>query len=408
VRLVPKGALDSTLFVALSAPIGFVAWLVTFIGLVVGTPLLIVALAGLPIIGFVVIFVHGLAKLEQNRIAALLGVEFPIRRLNRGGRAFRTMLDWIGSRGAWLEILYALIALPLLGCLGGFLAFCAWGGGLAFITFPLWGWAPAGGGVLLGAHVGFLAASVVHVAAGTALLFAAPWLSRGLADVQVAMARLLLEPSDRERLTARVDTLEQTRAGMVAAADAERRRIERDLHDGAQQRLVALAMTLGRAKAADDPDAARELLDEAHRESKEALVELRNLARGIHPAVLTDRGLDAAVSALAARCPVPVAVEVDLPRRAAPAVEAIAYFVVAEALTNLAKHSGATRARLEVKIEGPELVIEVSDNGRGGANVNGSGITGLRDRVRAVDGMLMVVSPPGEGTTLRVELPCEP
>jgi signal transduction histidine kinase len=171
---------------------------------------------------------------------------------------------------------------------------------------------------------------------------------------------------------------------------------------------VALAMTLGRAKAADDPDAARELLDEAHRESKEALVELRNLARGIHPAVLTDRGLDAAVSALAARCPVPVAVDVDLPLRAAPAVEAIAYFVVAEALTNVAKHSGATRARLEVKVEGPELVIEVSDNGRGGANVNGTGITGLRDRVRAVDGMLMVVSPPGEGTTLRVELPCEP
>ena len=187
-------------------------------------------------------------------------------------------------------------------------------------------------------------------------------------SVQVAMARLLLEPGERERLSARVDTLEETRAGMVAAADAERRRIERDLHDGAQQRLVALAMTLGRAKAAEDPVHTRQLLDEAHGEAKEALIELRNLARGIHPAVLTDRGLDAAVSALAARCPVPVAVDVDLPRRAGPATEAIAYFVVAEALTNVAKHAEATRAWLTAEFQGDRLVVEVLDNGVGGAD----------------------------------------
>jgi signal transduction histidine kinase len=319
------------------------------------------------------------------------------------------MIAWTTSRGCWLELAYSLLALPFVGWIGAFLTFSAWGGGVVFLSFPLWGWAVAGSGTIAGAHVGFAVSAVLHAAGGVALLLAAPWVARGVASVQVAMARMLLEPSDRERLTARVDTLEQTRAGMVAAADAERRRIERDLHDGAQQRLVALAMTLGRAKAADDPEMARELLDEAHRESKEALVELRNLARGIHPAVLTDRGLDAAVSALAARCPVPVAVSVDLPRRAAPSVEAIAYFVVAEALTNVAKHSHASRASLEVEIEGDQLVIEVSDNGRGGADgVHGTGLTGLRDRVRAVDGMLMVVSPVGEGTTLRVELPCEP
>jgi signal transduction histidine kinase len=229
-----------------------------------------------------------------------------------------------------------------------------------------------------------------------------------VAAVQVAMARLLLEPGANERLTARVDTLEQTRAGMVAAADAERRRIERDLHDGAQQRLVALALTLGRAKASEDPHMSKRLLDEAHGEAKEALVELRNLARGIHPAVLTDRGLDAAVSALAARCPVPVAVDVDLPRRAGPAIEAIAYFVVAEALTNVAKHSGASRAWLTASLEGPDLVVEVLDDGHGGANPHGGGLSGLRDRVRAVDGLLTLTSPPGGGTTLRVELPCEP
>jgi signal transduction histidine kinase len=317
-------------------------------------------------------------------------------------------LDWMRSRGAWLELTYALVALPLVGWLGAFLTFSAWGGGLAFLSFPLWGWLAAGKGTLFGVEVGFAVSAAVHALAGLALLGAAPWLARGVAAVQLAMARMLLEPADRERLTARVDTLEETRAGMVAAADAERRRIERDLHDGAQQRLVALAMTLGRAKASEDPEAARELLDEAHRESKEALVELRNLARGIHPAVLTDRGLDAAVSALAARSPIPVAVDVDLPQRAGPAIEAIAYFVVAEALTNVAKHSGASRARLELKIEAEELAIEISDNGRGGADAaHGTGLTGLRDRVRAVDGLLMVVSPPGEGTTLRVELPCE-
>jgi signal transduction histidine kinase len=229
-----------------------------------------------------------------------------------------------------------------------------------------------------------------------------------VAAVQVAMARVLLEPGANERLTARVDTLEQTRAGMVAAADAERRRIERDLHDGAQQRLVALAMTLGRARATEDTTLSKRLLDEAHGEAKEALVELRNLARGIHPAVLTDRGLDAAVSALAARSPVPVAVDVDLPRRADPAIEAIAYFVVAEALTNVAKHSGATRAWLTLGLEGPDLVVEVLDNGHGGANPDGGGLRGLRDRVRAVDGSVTLTSPPHAGTTLRVELPCEP
>ena len=222
------------------------------------------------------------------------------------------------------------------------------------------------------------------------------------------MARLLLEPGERERLSARVDTLEETRAGMVAAADAERRRIERDLHDGAQQRLVSLAMTLGRAKVAEDPAHTRRLVDEAHGEAKEALIELRNLARGIHPGVLTDLGLDAAVSALAARCPVPVAVDVDLPRRAGPGIEAIAYFVVAEALTNVAKHADATRAWLTAEFQGDRLVVEILDNGRGGADPAGSGLAGLRDRVRAVDGDLTLASPPGHGTTLRVELPCEP
>jgi signal transduction histidine kinase len=206
-----------------------------------------------------------------------------------------------------------------------------------------------------------------------------------------------------------VAVLETSRSRVVDAAEAERRRIERDLHDGAQQRLVALAMDLGmaRERLATDPDKARQLLDEAHAEAKQALTELRNLARGIHPAVLTDRGLDAALSAVAARSPVPVDLRVQVGARPGPNVESIAYFVVSESLANVAKHSGATRATVQVARRGNRLVIEVSDNGRGGADpALGTGLAGLHDRVAGVDGWLHVSSPLGGPTTLLVELPC--
>jgi signal transduction histidine kinase len=196
---------------------------------------------------------------------------------------------------------------------------------------------------------------------------------------------------------------------VIDAVAEERRRIERDLHDGAQQRLVALAMDLGMAKQKldSDPAAARVLVDEAHDQAKRALSEMRDLVRGIHPAVLTDRGLDAAISALAGRSPVPVTVEVDLPRRLPDAIETNAYFVVAEALANIAKHSRATQARVIVRCEGEKLVIEVADDGIGGVEpAKGSGLSGLRDRMRALDGQLLISSPVGGPTWIRAELPC--
>ncbi len=403
-----RRTVEATSYVALSAALGTVSFIFLLVTLAVGVPMLIFALLGAPLIALAFVFCHVLARMERRRIAAVMGIEFPTRQLPREGSPAARATRWMRSRGSWLELCYGLVALPFVGWFGAFLVFLGWGAALALLTFPLWGWAPDGAGELFGAHIGFAASAVIHVAFGAGALYAAPWLSRSIAAVQVAMARLLLEPGERERLIVRVDTLEETRAGMVAAADAERRRIERDLHDGAQQRLVALAMTLGRARATEDPAVSKRLVDEAHGEAKEALVELRNLARGIHPAVLTDRGLDAAVSALAARCPVPVAVDVDLPHRAGPNAEAIAYFVVAEALTNVAKHSRATRAWLTAEYQHDRLVVEVLDNGVGGAYSGGLGLSGLRDRVRAIDGDFMVVSPPGTGTTLRVELPCEP
>jgi signal transduction histidine kinase len=210
-------------------------------------------------------------------------------------------------------------------------------------------------------------------------------------------------------LRARIEELRASRARIVQAGDDERRRLERDLHDGAQQRLVALALNLKLARGSfdDDPDAARGLIDDAIEELTEATAELRELARGIHPAILTDLGLDAAVNALAGRAPVPVEVQTLPAERLAPPVESTAYFVVAEALTNVARYSQATHAEVEIGRENGRLVVEVRDDGIGGADPGrGSGLRGLADRVAAVDGRLAVTSKPGAGTVVHAEIPC--
>jgi signal transduction histidine kinase len=208
----------------------------------------------------------------------------------------------------------------------------------------------------------------------------------------------------------RIRRLEETRAGAVDVQESELRRIERDLHDGAQARLVALGMSLGRAEQAleKDPEAVRELLAEARHGAGEALEELRALARGIRPPILTDRGLEPAVSALVARTPLPVTMTVDLnPDRYEAAVETAVYFTVAEALANAIKHANAERIDIRIHSANGGLVAEVVDDGDGGADRSGPGLTGLRQRAEALDGKLSVMSPAGGPTTVRVELPCE-
>jgi signal transduction histidine kinase len=209
-------------------------------------------------------------------------------------------------------------------------------------------------------------------------------------------------------LSRRIAALETTRAGAVDQQANELRRIERDLHDGAQARIVALGMSLGMAeqKLASDPEAARELLADARRGVGEALGELRDLARGIHPPVLADRGLEAAISALADRTPLRVRVSVDVDRRPPPAVESAAYFVVAEALANTGKHARADRVDIAVRRRLDSLVVEVVDDGAGGADRSGSGLDGLASRVEALDGTLEVSSPLGGPTTVRAVMPC--
>ncbi len=221
------------------------------------------------------------------------------------------------------------------------------------------------------------------------------------------VAALLVSPR-RAEMEERIETLETTRAGAVDAQETELRRIERDLHDGAQARLVALGMSLGMAeqKLSDDPERVGELLAEARIGAEHALRELRDLARGIHPPVLADRGLEAALASLASSTPLSVKVSVEVAPRPAPAVESAAYFVAAEALANAAKHARAQRVDIKIVRLGDTIDLEVRDDGGGGANPEGSGLRGLRRRVEALDGRLSVTSPRGGPTTIRAELPC--
>lgn len=249
---------------------------------------------------------------------------------------------------------------------------------------------------------------LTQVLLGGVLLFLDVQGLYALAALDARTARECFGPSERELLRRRIEELAASRAAVVEAVDAERRRIERDLHDGAQARLAALAMDLGLAKEklAEDPRAAAVLVDEAHGEVKLALQELRDLARGIHPAVLTDRGLDAALSAVASRCAVPVSVDVDLPARPVPAIEGIAYFTVSELLRNVTAHARARRAWVDVWRSENRLMLQVRDDGVGGAvAVEGRSLSSLSARVGAVDGVLAVDSPAGGPTTVTVELP---
>jgi signal transduction histidine kinase len=254
-------------------------------------------------------------------------------------------------------------------------------------------------------HIATFPGTFAAFAAGAAMVFAAPWVARAGAAADLWLMRGLLGPG---RLAQRVADLEQSRAAAVDDSAALLRRLERDLHDGAQIRLATIAMNLGmaREKLSDDGDpAVRELVDAAHQGAKDALTELRNLARGIHPPAL-DNGLADALATLAARSAIPAELTTAIPRRPAPAIETIAYFCAAELLANAAKHSQANKVVIEVTGHGGSLVLRVSDDGRGGADpARGTGLSGLAQRVRTVDGSMEIASPPGGPTQVTVRLP---
>ncbi|MDH6517194.1 signal transduction histidine kinase [Streptomyces sp. SAI-135] len=402
-------------YVLLSLPISILmfTYAITMISLGAG---LLVTFLGIPVFAAGLAGCRGLGALERARARGLLGLEVgdpePLRMRKSG------FMAWIGavlkSGTSWRTLLYSVVHLPW-ALFSFVVAVNFWVYGWALLTYPLWFWVfPAyvgqDGLQLYGDqthHIYLDNPFEIGVTALVGLLFtlATPWIVRALTTVDRVMVHGLLGPT---RLSARVVELESDRGIVVDTAAADLRRIERDLHDGAQARLVALAMDLGLAKEklTEDPAAAARMVDEAHGEVKTALQELRDLARGIHPAVLTDRGLDAALSAVASRCTVPVQVEVDLPARPAPAIEGIAYFTVSELLQNISKHSRATYAAVDVWRVENRLMLQVVDNGVGGADVSaGSALAGLAERLDAVDGILVVDSPVGGPTRVTAELP---
>ncbi|MFD6277265.1 sensor histidine kinase [Streptomyces sp. NPDC060209] len=401
-------------YVLLSLPISVVmfSFAITMVSLGLG---MLITFVGIPILAAGLVVCRGFGAVERGRARGLLKLDVadpaPVR--GKGG-----LLSWVGavlrSGVSWRHLVYAVLHMPW-ATFAFTVAVAFWTYGWATFTYPLWRWVfPAYAGVdgiqLYGdrTHQVYLDSPfemAVTSAVGLALVLVTPWIIRGLVSVDRAMVLGLLGPS---RLATRVSELESDRGVVVDTAAADLRRIERDLHDGAQARLVALAMDLGLAKEklTDDPEAAARMVDEAHGEVKVALQELRDLARGIHPAVLTDRGLDAALSAIASRCTVPVKVVVDLESRPAQAIEGIAYFTVSELLQNVSKHARATRASVDVWQAADRLMLQVTDDGRGGAGVStGSGLAGLTERLDAVDGILVVDSPAGGPTTVTAELP---
>lgn len=367
----------------------------------VGLPLLVlVAFTGLPV-----------AALERRRLRLVDRTPVSGRHLAPAEPGLR---PWLTTRlrdaATWRELGYALLFAGLLWPVDALAVTVALLFPLAVAATPLllaaagdrhevkvlkqWTvttWPTAFGVAVLGLVLTGLGAYVLGVTAGA----------------RAALARLLVASPEHEP-GAEVVELARSRVRLVDAFEAERRRIERDLHDGAQQRLVALAMTLGLARLDAPPGPLADQLAKAHEEAGEALAELRELIHGIHPKVLTDYGLPAAVADAADRCPVPVDVDLELPGRPSPAVESAAYFVVREALANVARHSGADRVRVSGGHDDGLLSLEVRDDGRGGADASaGSGLTGLADRVAVLDGRLALTSPPGGPTLLRVEFPCE-
>ena len=418
----------ATLFLLSSLPLGML-WFVVLVTLTLVGLALTIVWVGLPLLALALVVCVLGADTERRRLGLLLAAGFPSPyRPPTGGPILARLRSLATDPALWRGLLYLLLLLPV-GLLEFVVVFVL-AFSMALATFPLWLWTlPKGQGILWSGV--FVADTVpealVVMLVGLVATTATAAFVLEVARVHAALGRVLLGPSGRESLEERVEALTESRSKSVESAIAERRRIERDLHDGAQQRLVSLAMKLGMAKekletdrsgnrVGDNEEVALGLVGEAHEEAKRALAEIRDLIRGIHPAILTDRGLDAAISALAGRSPVPVVVDVDLDEPPPEAVEITAYFVIAEALTNVARHSEASGVRVRVRREGVAdesglsrrrgyLVVEVEDDGKGGADPTGPGIRGLSDRVAALDGRLSTESPAGGPTRIRAELP---
>jgi signal transduction histidine kinase len=405
------------LYAAIGLPLGIAGIIYAIVSLYIGVGLSI-TIVGIPLLALAVLGARQAGRLHRGLARGLLGLQVaapPPFRPRTG------ILGWLKSAltdgPGWRAGAYLLLKAPL-GIVTTAVTLFFWVYGISCTTYPVWrGLLPPEQdslgrprrGIVFGpdTYLDSWATIVPVVVIGVFLFFAAPWAVRALLIADRFLIQRLLGPSGA---AARVRELEQARAHAVDDSAAELRRIERDLHDGTQARLVALAMKLGMAKEElaegqqVDVEQARALVENAHASAKAALIEVRDLARGIHPPAL-DKGLGAALATLAAGSALPVNLEVDIQIRPSPAIETIAYFCTAELLTNVAKHSEANHATISVT-QGELLRISVGDDGIGGAEPGaGTGLPGLAERVRTVDGRLEIISPPGGPTLVTVELP---
>ncbi|WP_338673457.1 sensor domain-containing protein [Streptomyces sp. SCSIO 30461] len=399
------------------------AWGFLLSGTVLGALLLVLLAAllfagiGLSVFGVGLVLLTGVAvigipvaALERRRLRLVEPVPLvdPHGALPGTG-ALRWLRTRLKERATWRELSYTLVFAVVFAAAGlGFTALLSLSAMLLLTPVIVWAIAPDTVMLVPGQPVSDPVGALPGTLTGLAGLVLAAYAGALLAGAQVRVAQFLLSARE-EDLRSRVIELTRSRARLADAFEAERRRIERDLHDGAQQQLVALSMTLGLAelelREQDSP--ALPLIARARGEARLALDQLRDLVRGIHPQVLTDHGLAAAVAELSLRNPIPVTVDIELPRRLAAPVENTAYFTVTEALANASKHSGAEAVAVRGRLEGDQLVLVVSDDGRGGADPSvGSGLQGLADRVAILKGRLTVTSPIGGPTELRVEVPC--
>lgn len=406
---------SETLHLLLDLPFGIAWFTIVVTGLSLGVGLVPLALVGLLVLVGTVFAGRVMGTVERARAKALLGTDVPgpsPSRWREEEGTWRRIKMLLRDPAGWKGLGYGLVMLPV-GILNFTVVVTMWSIAFAGTVYPAWAWSvPQDGWYQEHVHgwvrAGFIAGSCL---VGLIALVATPRIVNGLAAMDRGLIKGLLGGSPTAELRQRVESLTVSRDASVDIAESERRRIERDLHDGVQAQLVTLAMDLGMARqkleAGSDADpAVLALVERAHDDSKKAVSELRNLVRGIHPAVLTDRGLDAAVSALAARSPIPVEVNIALAARPPATVESAAYFVIAEALTNASKHSGASLVRVDVRVADTVLRVEVSDDGRGGADIeHGGGLAGLASRLSAVEGRLRVASPIGGPTVVLAELP---
>jgi signal transduction histidine kinase len=416
-RSVLRQAGMDTRYALVGFPVAVIGFCLLITGFALGVGLIPLFGVGLLVLAATLLVARGFAELERRQLPEVLGhpVAHPrYPRTPEGAGQIRRLLNPLTNGQAWLDLLHGIVIFPF-AILAFVLTVTWWAVAITGLLYPLYGWIlqriPPDENRELPELLGFpdtlFVNTVFNMSVGLVFALTLPLVLRGVVLIRAGIGRALL--TTLAEMQGRIEDLTEGRAAAVSAEATALRKLERDIHDGPQQRLVHLAMELGRAKRQldTDPGAASSTLEGAIAQTRETLDELRTLSRGIAPPILTDRGLAPALAALASRASVPVRLEIHTEERFAAAVENTVYFVVAESLANVAKHSRATVCTVTLRRVADKLTVTIGDDGAGGAHIaKGHGLAGLADRLRAVDGELRVHSPEGGPTVIGAEVPC--